>query len=101
MSVATLILFSVFCGFIFYVAQIRLRKIHRNISTGAKADLFLILVFIPINFLIVFGPHFLLIIVEAWQEVNYGRIILLIIQIIAVVILVITLKKRKYHAENT
>ena len=101
MPIATLVLFSVFCGFVFFVAQIKLRNTHRKFSSGAKSDLFLILVFLPINFIIVFGPHFLLIFVEAWQEVNYGRVILLVAQIIAVVTLIITLKKGKYHAETT
>ena len=93
MAVATLILFSVICGLAFYFTQMRLRLIHRKISIGTKKDLFLILVFLPVNLLIVFGPHFLLIIVEAWQEIGYGRLVLLIIQIMAAVSVVMVLRK--------
>ena len=101
MAIATLVLFSVLCGLAFYLAQMRLRHSHRKISGKAKKDVFLILVVLPLNLLVVAGPHFLLILVSAWQEIDYGRIILLAIQILAASFIAIKLWKNKSHAETT
>lgn len=100
-AITTLILFSVLCGLAFFYAQVRLRLIHKSISGSTKKDFFTICVFLPVNLLVVGGPHFLLIYVEAWQEISYGRVLLVAMQIMAAVSLAIVLLKNKSHTETT
>lgn len=101
MAITTLILFSVICGLLFYFAQMRLRLTHSKISDKAKKDIFLVLVFLPVNLLIIAGPHFLLVVIAAWQEIIYGRVILLATQALAAISLTVVLWKNKSHAETT
>ncbi len=73
-----------------------MRLIHHKFPAGLKRDSYICLVFLPVNFLIAFGPHLLLLIVEVWRDLDYARLILLLFQIMAFIFLFVVLRKNKF-----
>lgn len=99
MAIITLVIFAIISAMFFYLGQKYLLLIHRNISSVHKKDIFNILVFLPINALIVSLPHFLYLSIELWESVEHGRIVIVFFQIVAVVYVI--KKFYKKHEKNT
>ena len=99
MAIITLAIAAIISAMCFYFGQKYLLILHRNISSAQKKDIFNILVFLPINAIIVFLPHFLYLSVELWEGIEQGRVVLVLFQLIALFYVVTKLYKK--HEKNT